>query len=86
LTRLQSLMDEQGVSIADKYALESGRVLLSGRQALVRLPIDQRRQDRKRGWNTAGLFLPELLGETAAVESRSGKRSIDPPHRLADPN
>jgi indolepyruvate ferredoxin oxidoreductase len=44
------------VSLDDKYTLHSGRVLISGRQALVRLPIVQRRLDRKRGWNTAGFI------------------------------
>ncbi len=33
------------VSLDDKYALESGRVYLSGVQALVRLPMMQRQRD-----------------------------------------
>jgi indolepyruvate ferredoxin oxidoreductase len=41
-------------SLEDKYALESGRVYLSGIQALVRLAIEQRRCDAARGLDTAG--------------------------------
>src|SRR6185437_16757378 len=37
------------VRIDDKYTATSGRVLLSGIEALVRLTLDQRRLDRARG-------------------------------------
>ena len=40
-------------SLDAKYTLERGRVFLSGVQALVRLPLDQHRADRRRGLNTA---------------------------------
>src|SRR5262245_16448677 len=40
-------------SLDAKYTLASGRVYLSGIQALVRLPFDQHRADRARGLNTA---------------------------------
>ena len=36
-----------------KYRREQGTVLLTGTQALVRLALDQRRADRRRGLNTA---------------------------------
>ncbi|MDP6350714.1 MAG: indolepyruvate ferredoxin oxidoreductase family protein [Alphaproteobacteria bacterium] len=42
------------VSLDDKYALESGRVFLSGVQALTRLPMMQRQRDLGAGLNTAG--------------------------------
>ncbi len=42
------------VSLDDKYALESGRVYLTGAQALVRLLILQRQRDALAGLNTAG--------------------------------
>jgi len=42
------------VSLDDKYRLDRQRALIGGRQALVRLPILQRAQDRKQGLNTAG--------------------------------
>ncbi|SDJ53662.1 indolepyruvate ferredoxin oxidoreductase family protein [Microbulbifer yueqingensis] len=41
------------ISLDDRYTTLKGRVLLSGIQALVRLPIDQMRMDRARGLNTA---------------------------------
>ena len=37
------------VNLDDKYALESGRVYLTGTQALVRLPIMQRQRDAAAG-------------------------------------
>jgi len=42
------------VHLDDKYTLESGRVFLTGIQALVRLPMEQRRRDLAAGRNTAG--------------------------------
>ena len=44
------------VTLDDKYLVERGRVLLSGRQALVRLPLLQRQLDRARGLRTAGFI------------------------------
>jgi indolepyruvate ferredoxin oxidoreductase len=40
-------------SLDAKYTQERGRIYLSGIQALVRLPLDQHRADRRRGLNTA---------------------------------
>ncbi len=42
------------VTLDDKYVLESGRVYLTGTQALVRLPMMQRHRDVAAGLNTAG--------------------------------
>ena len=39
-----------------KYRQEEGVIFLSGIQALVRLPLDQHRADRRRGLNTATLI------------------------------
>lgn len=44
------------VSIDDKYSQQSGRIYLSGPQALVRLPLMQRRRDLAQGCNTAGFI------------------------------
>ena len=44
----------QSVTLDDKYVLESGRVYLTGTQALVRLPMMQRQRDLAAGLNTAG--------------------------------
>ncbi|MGB0570487.1 MAG: indolepyruvate ferredoxin oxidoreductase family protein [Alphaproteobacteria bacterium] len=46
-------MAETAVSLDDKYALESGRVYLTGTQALVRLPMIQRQRDVAAGLDTA---------------------------------
>ncbi len=42
------------VSLDDKYALDTGRVFLTGTQALVRLLMLQRQRDVAAGLNTAG--------------------------------
>ncbi len=39
-----------------KYRQEEGQIFLSGVQALVRLPLDQHRADRRQGLNTATLI------------------------------
>jgi indolepyruvate ferredoxin oxidoreductase len=44
------------VSLDDKYLLEEGRILLTGVQGLVRLPLDQHRADRRRGLHTATMI------------------------------
>jgi indolepyruvate ferredoxin oxidoreductase len=46
----------QEFSLDAKYRQEHGVVFLSGIQALVRLPLDQHRADRRRGLNTATLI------------------------------
>jgi len=46
----------ENVSLDDKYTLESGRIYISGTQALVRLPMLQRERDRAAGLNTAGFI------------------------------
>jgi len=42
------------VTLDDKYSLDSGRIFLTGVQALVRLPLMQQRRDKLAGLNTAG--------------------------------
>ena len=44
----------RSVTLDDKYTLESGRIYLTGIQALVLLPMLQRRRDLAAGLNTAG--------------------------------
>ena len=44
------------ISLDDKYEVESGRVFLTGIQALVRLPLMQHELDRRAGLNTAGFI------------------------------
>src|SRR3954451_14197857 len=49
------------VKLDDKYTLESGRVFLTGTQALVRLPMMQRQRDVAAGLNT-GCFISGYRG------------------------
>ncbi|MBX2805349.1 MAG: indolepyruvate ferredoxin oxidoreductase family protein [Hyphomicrobiales bacterium] len=44
------------ISLDDKYTSEEGTFLLTGTQALVRLPLDQIRADRRAGHNTGGFI------------------------------
>src|SRR6202047_3294566 len=46
-------MSLAAVPLDDKYALETGRIYLTGTQALVRLPMMQRQRDSAAGLNTA---------------------------------
>jgi len=49
------------VSLDDKYVLDKGRIFLTGVQALVRLPLIQRRRDLTAGKNT-GCFISGYRG------------------------
>lgn len=49
------------VTLDDKYVLETGRVYLTGTQALVRLPMMQRQRDAAAGLNT-GCFIAGYRG------------------------
>ena len=44
------------VNLDDKYTLDSGRIFITGIQALVRLPLMQRQRDIAAGLNTAGFI------------------------------
>jgi indolepyruvate ferredoxin oxidoreductase len=44
------------VSLDDKYTATSGKIFLSGIQALVRLPLMQQVRDKKEGLNTGGFI------------------------------
>ena len=46
----------ESVTLDDKYALESGRAFMSGVQALVRLPMLQKKRDAMFGLNTGGFI------------------------------
>ena len=42
----------------DRFLAESGEVFLTGIQALARLPLEQLRADRRRGWRAAAAMAP----------------------------
>ena len=44
------------VTLDDKYSLEHGRAFMSGTQALVRLPMLQKKRDALNGLNTGGFI------------------------------
>ena len=50
------MVDPQAFSLESKYTLEEGTIILSGIQALVRLPLDQHLADKRQGLNTATLI------------------------------
>jgi indolepyruvate ferredoxin oxidoreductase len=50
------MQNQPTYSLDAKYTQTEGTILLSGVQALVRLPLEQRRADAQRGLNTAGLI------------------------------
>jgi len=49
-------MTAHRISLEDKYAAEHGTCLMTGIQALVRLPLDQARADRAAGLDTGGFI------------------------------
>ncbi|MGV8948716.1 MAG: indolepyruvate ferredoxin oxidoreductase family protein [Candidatus Paracaedibacter sp.] len=49
-------MSLRKVDLDDKYTLDSGRIFITGTQALVRLPLMQKRQDEAKGLHTAGFI------------------------------
>ena len=49
-----SAANKLSITLEDKYTRASGRVFLTGSQALVRLPLLQRQRDLTAGLNTAG--------------------------------
>ncbi|WP_242900847.1 indolepyruvate ferredoxin oxidoreductase family protein [Actinomadura terrae] len=72
--------------LRDRLELERGRIALGGVQALVRLLLDQRRADARRGWATAGFVsgyrgsplggLDQQLVRDAALLDRHGIRFV----------
>jgi len=54
MTAHQPLRELAGYRLEDRYAQASGRVFMTGTQALVRIVLDQARRDRAAGRNTAG--------------------------------
>lgn len=47
---------QETAELSDRYTRESGVVFMSGNQALVRLPMQQRRRDLRAGLRTAGFI------------------------------
>ncbi len=56
--------------LRDRLELERGRIAIGGVHALVRLLLDQRRADARRGWTTAG-FVSGYRGRRSAASTSS---------------
>ena len=65
----------QAVSLDDKYALERGRVYLTGTQALVRLPMMQRQRDLAAGLNTAAFVTGYRGSPLGGVDQQMARAS-----------
>ena len=50
------LVSESDIAVDDRFGRESGRIYLTGIQALARLPIESRRADLRVNFNTVGLI------------------------------
>jgi hypothetical protein len=50
------LVSEGDIAVDDRFGRESGRIYLTGIQALARLPVDSRRADLRANFNTAGFI------------------------------
>lgn len=61
-------------SLDDRYTRESGKILVSGTQALVRLPMVQRQRDLAQGLNTAG-YISGYRGSPLASFDREVARA-----------
>ncbi|NJO36099.1 MAG: indolepyruvate ferredoxin oxidoreductase family protein, partial [Rhodospirillales bacterium] len=67
----------RNVSLDDKYLLERGPVFVTGIQALVRLPMEQRRRDVAAGLNTAG-FITGYRGSPLGAYDQQLERAERP--------
>lgn len=75
------------VTLEDRYRLERGRIFLTGIQALVRLPLEQRRRDLAAGHDTAGYitgYRGSPLG-TYDQQLQRAKRLLDAHHIVHQP-
>ena len=71
-----SRRDTVDFDLDQKFTLERGRVLITGIQALVRLPIDQRRADAARGLRTA-TFISGYQGSPLGTVDLTIERNLD---------
>jgi len=65
-------MSLRAVALDDKYTLDSGRVYLTGTQALVRLALMQRQRDAAAGLNTAGYVTGYRGSPLGAIDREFG--------------
>ena len=75
------------VSLDDKYAKERGRIFLTGIQALVRLPMLQRRRDLAAGHDTAGYVTGYRGSPLGGLDQQlaAARRFLDEHHVVVRP-
>ncbi len=73
----------ESVTLDDKYSLEHGRAFMSGVQALVRLPMLQRKRDAMNGLNTAGFVSGYRGSPLGGTTRRCGRPRSTWPHRTS---
>lgn len=66
----------RSISLSDKYNQQDGHVLLTGIQALVRLPLDQAAMDRRNGLRTGG-FISGYRGSPLGGYDQNLQRNSD---------
>ncbi|HUN94176.1 MAG TPA: indolepyruvate ferredoxin oxidoreductase family protein [Burkholderiaceae bacterium] len=69
------MTDVSRVTLEDKWTVESGRVFLSGTQALLRLMLLQRTRDQRAGLNTAGFLTGYRGSPLGSVDLTAWKAS-----------
>ncbi len=75
------------VKLDDKYTLTQGRAFMSGVQALVRLPMQQRQRDLQAGLNTAG-FISGYRGSPLGAYDQAlvnARNHLDSHHTVFQP-
>ncbi|MGB8812108.1 MAG: indolepyruvate ferredoxin oxidoreductase family protein [Paracoccaceae bacterium] len=70
-------MIRQGVTLADRYDLTKSVVLINGTQALVRLMLMQKAQDRAAGLSTGGLCTGYRGSPLGAVDMTMGRAKAE---------
>ncbi len=80
-------MSDLSIRLEDKYTQTSGRVFLTGPQALVRLPMLQRQRDAAAGLNTAGFVSGYRGSPLGGVDLAfwAAKKFLEPQHIVFQP-
>ena len=75
------------ITLEDKYTQTSGRVFLTGSQALVRLPLLQRQRDAAAGLNTAGFISGYRGSPLGGVDQAfwAARKVLEPRHIVFQP-
>jgi indolepyruvate ferredoxin oxidoreductase len=80
-------MTLRNVSLDDKYTLGTGRIFITGTQALVRLPLMQHLRDQTAGFNTAGYISGYRGSPLGGYDQQlwSAKKFLDAHHVVFQP-